>query len=77
MTNRSLLAKKINFFYNDIQQQRTGLMQSQTDLEFNQNEIKELNKSLTWKCFIHNLEEEMLLLRNKKIDPKYECNNFH
>ena len=52
-------------------------MQSQTDLEFNQNEIKELNKSLTWKCFIHNLEEEMLLLRNKKIDPKYECNNFH
>ena len=35
MKNRSLLAKKLDLFYNDIKQKRTGLMRLQTDLEFN------------------------------------------
>ena len=44
MKNRSLLAKKLGLFYNDIQSKRTGTMRLQTDLEFNQNKIKQLNK---------------------------------
>ena len=40
MKNRSLLAKKLNLFYEDIMQKRTGRMRLQTDLEFKQNQIK-------------------------------------
>ena len=43
MKNRSLLAKKLRLFYEDIKQKRTGKMRLQTDLEFKQNEIKKLN----------------------------------
>ena len=43
MKTRSLLAKKLNLFYNDIKNKRTGKMRWQTDLEFNQNQIKKLN----------------------------------
>ena len=41
--NRSLLAKKLNLFYNDVKNKRTGKMHLQTDLQFNQNQIKKLN----------------------------------
>ena len=44
MKNRSLLAKKMEIFYKDIQPKRTGKMRLQIDLEFNQNKIKALNK---------------------------------
>ena len=44
MKNRSLLAKKLELVYNDIQPKRTGKMRLQTDKEFNQNKIKQLNK---------------------------------
>ena len=44
MKNRTLLAKKLEIFYNDIKSKRSGKMSLQTDLEFNQNKIKELNK---------------------------------
>ena len=43
MKNRTLLAKKLNLFYNNIKNKRTGKMRLQTDLEFNQNQIKKLN----------------------------------
>ena len=43
MKNRSLLAKKLKLFYEDIKQKRTGRMRLQTDLEFKQNQIKNLN----------------------------------
>ena len=43
MNNRSLLAKKLRLFYEDIKRKRTGKMRLQTDLEFKQNEIKKLN----------------------------------
>ena len=42
MKNRSLLAKKLELFYNDIQPKRTGEMRLQTDKEFNK--IKQVNK---------------------------------
>ena len=46
MKNRTLLAKKLEIFCNDIKSKRSGNMRLQTDLEFNQNKIKELNKKL-------------------------------
>ena len=44
MKNRSLLAKKLKAFYNEIQPKRTGKMRLETDLELNQNKIKQLNE---------------------------------
>ena len=43
MKNRSLLAKKLKLFYEDIKDKRTGVMRLQTDLEFKQNQIIKLN----------------------------------
>ena len=43
MKNRSLLAKKLRLFYEEINQKRTGRLLLQTDLEFKQNQIKILN----------------------------------
>ena len=43
MKNRSLLAKKLKLFYEDINRKRTGRMRLQADLEFKQNQIKKLN----------------------------------
>ena len=51
MKNRSLLAKKLNLFYNNIKQKRTGKMCMKTDLEFNQNQIKKLNKDFNVEMF--------------------------
>ena len=49
MKNRNLLAKKLKLFYDEIDQKRSGKMRLQTDLEFNQNIIKKINKE-------HNVE---------------------
>ena len=51
MKNRSLLAKKLKLFYDDIQKKRTGRMRLQTDLEFKQNEIIKLNKDYDVEMF--------------------------
>ena len=51
MKNRSLLAKKLKLFYDDIQSKRSGLMKLQTDLEFKQNEIKKLNEEYDVEMF--------------------------
>ena len=51
MKKRHLLAKKLNLFYNNIEEKRTGKMQLQTDLEFNQNQIKALNKKFDVQMF--------------------------
>ena len=42
MKNRSLLAKKLRLFYEDIQNKRTGKLSLQNDLEFKQNQIKKI-----------------------------------
>ena len=47
MKNRTLLAKKLEIFCIDIKSKRSGQMRFQTDLEFNQNKIKVLDKNLT------------------------------
>ena len=51
MKNRSLLAKKMKLFYEDIKQKRTGRMRLQTDLEFKQNQIKKLNDEFNVEMF--------------------------
>ena len=51
MKNRSLLAKKMEIFYSNIQPNRTGKMHLQTNLEFNQNKIKALNKKFDVEIF--------------------------
>ena len=44
MKKRNLLAKKMELFYNDIKEKRLGKMRLQTDQEFKQRNIEELNK---------------------------------
>ena len=66
MKNRSLLAKKLEVFFNEIQPKRTGKMRLQTDLEFNQNRIKQLNKNLMLTCIIQKFVVVKLLLQSKK-----------
>ena len=51
MKNRSLLAKKLNLFYNDVKNKRTDKIRLQTDLEFNQNQIKKLNNDFNVEKF--------------------------
>ena len=81
MKKRHLLAKKLNLFYNDIEDKRTGKMLLQTDLEFNQNQIKALNKKLNVHMFHTKLrggnafaaeqkikEFKKILLRSKRFE---------
>ena len=49
--NRSLLAKKLKLFYEDITQKRTRIMRLQTDLGFKQNQIKKLNDEFNIEMF--------------------------
>ena len=51
MKKRSLLARKLKLFYDDIKNKRSGLMKLQTDLEFKQNEIKKLNEEYDVEMF--------------------------
>ena len=51
MKNRSLLYKKMEIFYNKIQPKKTGKGHLQTDLKFNQNKIKALNKKFNVEMF--------------------------
>ena len=44
MKSRKLLSKKLKLFYDEIDPKRNGKMTLQTDLEFKQNAIKNLNK---------------------------------
>ena len=71
--DRSLLAKNLEIFYNDIKSKRSGKMRFQTDLEFNQNKIKELNKKFyvdmfhTWLCGGKAFAAEQKIRELKKI----------
>ena len=51
MKNMSLLAKKLNLFYNDVKNKRTEIMRLQTDLKFSQNQIKKLNNDFNVEMF--------------------------
>ena len=51
MKNRGLLAKKLRLFYEDIQNKRTGKLRLQTDLEFKQSQMKNLNAEFNAEMF--------------------------
>ena len=68
MKNRSLLAKKLELFYMDIQPKRTGKMRLQTDLEYIKIKLNNSIKNLMLKCFIRNFVEGKILLQNKKLE---------
>ena len=42
MKKRNLLKKKMELFYEEVESKRKGEMRLQTDLEFQQNEIKKI-----------------------------------
>ena len=81
MKNRSLLAKKLKLFYEDINRKRTGRMRLQTDLEFKQNQIKKLNDEFNVDMFHTRVrggkafaaeqkirEFKKILLKNKRLE---------
>ena len=83
MKNRSLLAKKLRIFYEDIKGKRTSRMCLQTDLEFKQNQILKPNEEFsvemfhTWlrggKAFAAEQkirEFKKLLLRGKRLEKQ-------
>ena len=51
MKNRSLLAKKLRLFYEEIEPKRNEKMYLQTDLEFKQNASKKLNQEFNVEMF--------------------------
>ena len=51
MKKRNLLKKKMQTFYEEIKNKRKDKMKLQTDLEFQQNEIKKLNKKYNVEMF--------------------------
>ena len=67
MKNRSLLAKKLKLFYEDIKQKRTGRMRLQTDLEFKQNQIKKLIDEFDIEMFHTKLREGKAFAAEQKI----------
>ena len=68
MKNRGLLAKMMELFYNDIQPKRTGKIRLQTNLEFNQNKIKTLNKKFDVEMFHTKIRGGKHLRKNKKLE---------
>ena len=83
MKTRSLLAKKLRLFYEDIENKRTDKMLLQTDLEFKQNQILELNDEFNVEMFHTRLrggkafaaeqkirEFKKLLLRGKLLEKQ-------
>ena len=79
MKKRNLLAKKL--FYNEIKKKRLGKMRLQTDQEFKQRNIEELNKKFNVEVYSTHLrggkafaaeqkirERKKLLLRSKRIE---------
>ena len=67
MKKRHLLRKKMEDFYNDILPKRTDnkTMRLQTDLEFQQNEIKQLNKKFNVEMFSTKLRGGSLCSRTE------------
>ena len=83
MKNRSLLAKKLRLFYQDIESKRTGRMRLQTDFEFKQNQILKPNDEFNVEMFHTQLmggktfaaeqkirEFKKLLLRSKRLEKQ-------
>ena len=67
MKKRNLLKKKMELFYQEIQNKRKGRMRLQIDLEFQQNEIKKLNKKYDVEMFSTRLRGGKAFAAEQKI----------
>ena len=67
MKKRSILKKKIEKFYQEVSGKRTGRMHLQTDLEFQQDEIKRLNKNYDVEMFSTRLRGGKAFAAEQKI----------
>ena len=67
MKKRNMLKKKMELFYQEIQNKRKGRMRLQTDLEFQQNEIKKLNKKYDVEMFSTRLRGGKAFAAEQKI----------
>ena len=65
--NRSLLAKKLKLFYEDIKQKRTGRMRLPTDFKFKQNRIIKLNDEFDIEMFHTKVREGKAFAAEQKI----------
>ena len=81
MKKRNLLAKKMELFYKDIEENTLGKIRLQTDQEFKHRNIEQLNKKFKVKMYSTHLsggkafaaeqkvrELKELLLRSKRIE---------
>ena len=81
MKKRNLLAKKMELFYKDIEENTLGKIRLQTDQEFKHRNIEQLNKKFKVKMYSTHLssgkafaaeqkvrELKKLLLRSKRIE---------
>ena len=68
MKYKSLLARKVELFYNDIKDKRTGRMRLQTDKEFTQNKIKKLNKEFDVEMYQTNHCVGKAFQQNQKLE---------
>ena len=88
MKKHSLLHKKMAIFYQDINKTRSGIMHLQTDQEFQQNNIKKLNKEYGVEMYSTTLrdgkasaaeqkicEPRKVLLRSKRMKKKVSMSN--
>ena len=72
--SRDLLTKKLQLFHQDIQLKRKGKMRLQVDLEFQKNDIKELNKKYNVEMFSTKVRGGKVFAAEKKIrELKREC----
>ena len=67
MKKRTLLRKKMEIFYQEIKNKRKGKMKLQTDQEFQQNEIKKLNKKYDVEMFSTRLRGGKAFAAEQKI----------
>ena len=67
MKNRSLLAKKLHLFYEDIQNKRTVKLRLQTDLEFKQNQLKKINAEFNEDIFHTKIRARKAFAAEQKI----------
>ena len=84
MKSRSLLARKLKLFYEDVKNKRTDRMRLQTDLEFKQNKTLKLSDEFNVNMFHTRLrggkaftaeqkirEFKKFLLRGKRLEKQY------
>ena len=67
MKKRNLLAKKMDLFYKDIEENTLGKIRLQTDQEFKHRNIEQLNKKITLEMYSIHLRNGKAFAAEQKI----------